>query len=448
VTAAVPAPSNRRSGIWINLPIAVVSMVICFYTLMPLDKGFPYFPLLGRPMSMAIVATGIAFLVTLVTSKGALLQYLGRKYFVYQTIFFGFLILSSFLSPSPLVAIQLAVRYYCTFAINYILILYLIEKYGSGWLIRAGAGAAMLSAVIAMVDTFGGYRLPFYATFFETAKVVENAEIGIDAIRGIGTMGNPILMSVLMLLAIPYVFSLRSPHWRAIGFILLLLGAATTVSRTFILGLIIFFAGWMIIYGKEFFKVLGVLIITFFALGISGVLDPLANDPRVQVWQSRMGLGGPGAEFATGNIETRGDASQQAIRRMEENWGPIEYLVGEGALASAEVGQDLTAGYNTIDNTTVTIIYERGIPAVLVFYGSFIVALVIGRKHARRSLHWYAPIALLACGISFNFEGFSTFNILIAGSLAIITARRDGLSDDPSAEAAPSLPNGTAPALI
>ncbi|MGV3616326.1 MAG: O-antigen ligase family protein [Fimbriimonas sp.] len=423
----------ERKGMTINLPIIITSFVVFFYTLLPLDRGFPTFPLMGRPLSMAVVASGLAIVATFITSRGAVLQYIGRKYVVYQTVFFIFLIVSSFLAPTPLVAIQHSLRYFCTFVVNYILFLYLIERYGPGWLNRAAATAGILSAIIAIVDTFGGFRLPIYATFFEAARIVENAEVGLDAVRGIGTMGNPILMSALMLLAIPYVFEIRFPAVRAIGFVLICLGAATTVSRTFILGLLIYFVGWLFIYRTGFLKVLGIVFASFLLLGVVGVLDPLADDPRVQVWQSRMGLGGSESQYAASNISTRQDASKSAIRSIEEEWGPTDFLTGKGAFSSAEVGEDLSAGYNTIDNTTITILYERGLLAVIAFYASFVSALIVGRRHAFRTLHWWAPIAMLACGISFDFEAYTTFNILLAGSVAIITARTFG-KPEPVAE--------------
>ena len=35
------------------------------------------------------------------------------------------------------------------------------------------------------------------------------------------------------------------------------------------------------------------------------------------------------------------------------------------------------------------------------------------------TLHWYSPLVLALAGFSFNWDGYSTLNILVVGSMAI-----------------------------
>ena len=122
-------------------------------------------------------------------------------------------------------------------------------------------------------------------------------------------------------------------------------------------------------------------------------------------------------------MEVRGNVSALAVQRITNTWKLQHWLVGEGALSAAEVAHVVANGYTTLDNAILTTLFERGLPGLIVFYGSFLVILWRTRKMAFTSLHWYNPLALLATSVSFDFEAYSTFNILAVGSIAILTAK-------------------------
>ncbi len=429
----------------LNGEVVAACILILFYMLFPLDRGFPGLPLAGKTVSPAFCASGLVLGYLYLTSAGRILSRFRYKFAFYQLLFVPILVLSSAISKDPVQAFQGCLRYTATFIFDYVILVYLVEKYGENWLAKVVIFGGVTSALIASVDTIIGIRIPLYQKLYDlNTQATGWANAGataFDTFRAIGTMGNPIIMATLMMVCVPYVFNIKSPVLRVIVFAILFLGAAVTVSRTIAVGVVVFIVGAAFIYGRKFLVTMATSFVVIVVLGLTSVGTFLADDPRVLIWESRLGVPGvQGAENANDNVATRQEVTGKALKQIA-GFGPKEIVLGRGVKSTAAVGEDMFAGYSTIDNATVTLLYEEGVLGVTLFYASFFVVLWRSRKKARVTLHWYNILALLACSISFDFEDYSTFNILVVGSLAIISAVPIKQSEDTLAiETVPNLP--------
>ncbi len=162
------------------------------------------------------------------------------------------------MSAEPLVAFQEALKYYCGFGINFVILMYLVERHGTKWLINTVLIGCVLSSSIGVVDTLGGHRIPMYQTFQENSQM-ENATEAVDLVRGIGTQGHPIFEATMLMLAVPYVFSAKSSILRVILLGILAMGMAITVSRTAALGIVVYTIGASIIYSRKFWTFAAVI---------------------------------------------------------------------------------------------------------------------------------------------------------------------------------------------
>ncbi|MDR3691629.1 MAG: hypothetical protein P4L46_19780 [Fimbriimonas sp.] len=405
-----------------NAEVTAVSLLIFVYTLLPLDRGVPGIPFAGKPLAPSVCATMALWFYLSYTSKNSIWKYLKLRYVRLQGACTLLLFVASFDTEFPMRAMQWAILYFCVFGLNYVILVYMIERYGLNWLIRTTLFCCSLAAFIGVLDTIGGFRIPLYQKFIdESMKSNGEAITGFDIVRGIGTQGNPILMATLMMVCIPYVFNVKSPILRVVFLAILAAGAAITVSRTIALGIIVFVIGLAVIYTRKFWICLGALCVLATGVFLSGAADKLLDDPIVMVWASRIGIGSSAGSEGSENVATRQEASKLAISKILDTWGPKEVVLGAGPGSSTEVGQEFRTGQDTIDNSTLTVLYERGFLGFILFYTAFFYILWQTRKQAKTSLHWYNLVALLAAGMSFDFEGNSTFNLLVMGSLAIVS---------------------------
>jgi hypothetical protein len=118
-------------------------------------------------------------------------------------------------------------------------------------------------------------------------------------------------------------------------------------------------------------------------------------------------------------ISLRRAVLTEAFREMSQEWGGATWIIGRGALTAPAVGMRIRPWYNTVDNVFLSTLYERGLLGLALFVGAFMTFLVVARHVASITLHWFAPIALAVAGVSFEWDAYSTFNILAVGSMAI-----------------------------
>jgi len=411
-------PAGRRG-------IAMLgAALIAFYILFPLDRGFPRVPFFGRPLSPAVAATLLAFAVLVVHSRGRVFRGFRSRYCVVLSFYFLLLIVASLRADAPLAALQLSVVFYCTFVVNYAVLLYVARHAGVSQLVSLVVWAGLAAAVIGVMQGLFGVRLGMYEEWYMRyfqAQLAEQSDVGV---RGVGTLNNPILYGTAMVLLVPYVFTLRSVWVRVVILSLTLVAAALTGSRTVLLVLFVFMVGAVVVYRWRTLWMVPVLAVVV-AIGVwqLGGWDVAVSDPQVRFLAGRIGVGDEASsQDAASSIDFRREVLAHGVSGVTTQWGPATWLFGKGQFTAAELGEAVSVGYNTVDNAFFGVLYEKGVVGLFLFVWAFIAHLRATRVAARTSLHWYAPLALLAVGVSFDFDAYSTFNILAVGSMAIAAA--------------------------
>ncbi|MDR3691839.1 MAG: hypothetical protein P4L46_20840 [Fimbriimonas sp.] len=432
--ASATYPRSSHDILRLNIETTIGSLLICFHVLFPLDLGMPGLSI-GKTLSPSIVSSLVALLVIGWTSYGKVFACFRRHFAVGVLLFVAIMVAASSHAWNAANAFSHTIRFYCCFAVNYAIFVYLVEQYGYRWMTKAVLIGGGLAAMVAMSELLRGTRLGLYQHFIDASSgsgdPLDSRQLGFDFARATGTMGNPIFMSILMAVCIPFAFDLKSGVARFVMLALLAGGAMATVSRTAGLGIFVFFFGCAFVYRRKFWQTMAVSALLIGVVAVSSLGQKVGEDPYLLVWAARLGLVdiGLGTRSDT-NVSLRANNSTKVFKDLDENTGPLEFLLGHGYLSSMLIARVDDGSPGTLDDTPVTLLYEEGIVGLMFFYGVFIVAAWDSRKRARETLHWYGGFALLASGFGTNFESYSMFNIVAIGSIAIATARHWGPADD------------------
>ena len=401
----------------------VTGCLIAFYVLLPLDVGFPALSIAGHPLNTAIVATLAALGVLAVQSRGAALTFLCEPYCIVQGTYCAFLVVSSFASASPPSALHAAVLYFATFVINYVVFRYVTRAYGADWLSAVVVGVGLLAAAIGIARALFSVSFPMYDAWFMAQARGYLPDSSVISTREVGTMNNAILYGVLMVLVVPYIFDVRGKALRIVAVVAVTVAAGLTGSRTIAVGLV-FGLGAIAVYWWRMIRAVAVTAIAVavvsvvFASALAGLLD---ND-RFDFLLQRAGLrpeANEAVSAAAFNLELRREALAAGLHEVNENWGVSAWLIGQGYGSAASVGQKVLAWYTTVDNVYLTQLLEHGLIGLTLFVAAFLTFMIRTVRAARATLHWYAPLALALAGLSFSWGTYSTFNILVVGSMAL-----------------------------
>lgn len=405
--------------------------LLALFIMMPMDRGFPSISQGGKPLSPVIIFVGLGLLWLILQGGFPLFGYLRRRYVVLMGGFCVIHILTSFKAGLPFVVD--ALQFTATFLGGYVLFLHLAEKDGKGlkWLAPWVVTAGCIASVYGAVELFTGFQPGFYTTMFERANAVGVSEAGSDLIRGQGTQGNPILAAATVVMCLPFIRDLERRWIRIAACTLLILGVLVTVARTALFPMAVFAVGWIYIERRSAAKWLAPAAAGLVG-GLATVMVVFAENPFVSLWLGRLGIGPGASAFASMNANTRQETVKLAIESMS-TWSPPRFLIGMGANASKSVAERVSITLQTLDNTPFTLLYDRGIIALILFYAAPIGLLALFRRRAQDCLHWWAVPAQMAMGISFDYEAYSSFNLVVMASFAIATAR--SLAAAPSEDA-------------
>lgn len=444
--------------------------LLAFYALLPLDLGFPTVPLFGRPLKAGIAATLIVLGILVVRSRGAVLRHLLEPYCQIQVVYTCFLVVEAFRAPSLLVALHWTILYFSTFVLNYVILRYVTRSDGVGWLSAVIAVIGVAAASVSIVQAVLRIPLPMYRWWYEQYFRVPPMDYTLPTARADGTMSNPILYCMLMALVIPYVFDLKKTWVRAAVLFTIMFAAALSGSRTVVFVVAVFGAGAFAVYGWAAVRALPAVGLGLLLLAISmGLLNANGPKSRLDLIVERLGLlvdppaASPGPEPTPGvpsgpalarasdakaqvssgkSVVGSDDASKEdaapepevsavlgvslrravvleTLREMKSEWGAATWVLGRGTYTAGSVGQRIQPWYNTVDNVFLNAAYERGLVGLLLFVGAFLYFLILTRHVAATTLHWFAPIALAVAGVSFVWDAFSMFNILVVASMAV-----------------------------
>ncbi len=443
-----------------------MACLIGLYVLLPLDRGFPTIPLFGRPLNAAVAATLSVLLVLVVQSRGAVLAYLREPYCILQSFYTAVLVAGALRAPSPLSALHWTTLYYCTFVLNYVVLRHMTRTAGRQWLSTVVVALGLAAAAVGILQGLAGLQLPMYDTWFRAYFRVPPPDYSLATTRAHGTMGNPVLYSVLMALVVPYALDIGRAPIRAVALYVILLAAGLSGSRTAMI-VVVFAIGALVVFRWAAVRAMPIVAVGLLALAASlGSLTPKAQDSRLPPNsqnaplppksqdsrltrlverfdlsdQSKALLNadakttaaalekataeGPKGESnshvsAALGISLRRGAVTEGFREMTQEWGALTWFVGRGSLTSPAIGMRLQPWYNTVDNVFLSVLYERGLIGLSLFLCVFLSILIATRRAALNTVHWYAPLALALTGLSFCWDAYSMFNILAVGSMAI-----------------------------
>lgn len=418
---AVRPVAGARSDRWLTTVLG--ALLVAFCILLPLDWGFPRIPVLGRPLSAAIAASVGLFGVLSVVSGGRIMAYLYHPYALVQSGYVAMLVIASLRSPSPPVALHSSLLYFCTFVLNYASLVFVVREGGVRRFEALVVAAGVVAAAVGIAQGLFDVRLQLYQDWYMAYFQREAPDPTMAEVRSVGTLNNPILYGMAMVLLVPYLAGVRRLWLRVPALAAVLIAAGLSGSRTVLLVLGVLVVGGAVVYGWRMLAVVPFAILGFFMLVQSlGGWNNAGNDIRVRYLLGRLGLvEAQSAVVADVNVAIRKEVLTQGSREILSQWGPVTLAIGKGQFASTAVGQRISAGYSTVDNAYFGVLYEKGSIGLALFLASYVTFLRRTRAAAKRTLHWYAPLCLLVAGVSFNFDAFSTFNVLAVASMAIAT---------------------------
>lgn len=392
------------------------------YMLFPLDRGFPTVPLFGRPLNSAIAATLTVLAVMAVQSRGVVFSHLHEPYSIVQSAYCWLLVLLALIADSPPSAVHASLLYFCTFVLNYIILRHFTRLYGVRWLSVFVVKIGMVAGAVGIVRSVLGLPLPMYDAWFLRYFAQEASDYTLATVRAAGTMNNPILYGLLMVLVIPYALDLKRIPARALAVFAVLFAAGLSGSRT-VLVAAAFGAGAVAVYRWRTLWVLPFACagLLFVAASLGGVTTG-GGDSRVDFLLQRAGLQPESNEFVSAaafGINLRREVLVEGLREMSQEWEGLTWIAGRGYFTAASVGQRVLPWYTTVDNVYLTVLYERGLLGLVLFVGAFLTFLIRTRHASTLTLHWFAPLVLALAGFSFTWDAYSTFNILVVGSMAI-----------------------------
>ena len=395
---------------------------MALYVLCPLDRGFPALPLMGHPLNSAIAATLGALGVLLIQSRGRVLSYLREPYSMVQSAYCVLLLLSALLASSPPSALHASLLYYVTFVLNYAILRHVTRTYGVRWLSAVVVYVGLVAAAVSIAQGVMGLSIPIYDEWYRRYFGADAANYTLATVRASGTMSNPILYGLLMVLVIPYAFDLKHTTRRVLVVFLVLLAAGLSGSRTVLVGAV-FGVGAVVVYRWRLLWLLPFAAIGSVLLVASlGGVSMAGGDSRVDFLLQRAGLRpetNEAVSAAAFGISLRREVLVEGLREMADEWDGLTWIVGRGYFAATSVGQRVLSWYTTVDNVYMTVLYERGLLGLALFVGAGLTFLGRTRHAATVTLHWYAPLVLGLAGFSFSWDGYSTFNVLAVGSMAI-----------------------------
>lgn len=399
--------------------------LVGFYILFPLDRGYPRPSVFGRPVSSALLASFIVAVALLFYSRGRILRFIRDRYFALQCAFTLVLIVAAVRALSIPIALHQVAVYWVTFALNYVIVRYAIDSSGEKPFVSTVLVFIVAAATVGVLEGVAGIRLSPYAHWFEVYFNRSAPDLSGGPVRGVGTLNHPILYGAAMGLCIPYVLDIRS-RWRKYAVLGLVVTAAVlTGSRTVLLVIGVLMVGLVLITNaRTSLRIAAVISCAIGILAQQNVVEIAAKNPTLRFIVARLGAGTDlVATVAAENILVRQNALAIGWDRILDDPSAANLLIGRGLMSAAHVGEQVFEGYNTVDNTYLATLYEKGIVGSLLFVFAFGAALIGSSRVAKASIHWYAVPAILLMGVSFNFESYSTFNALAIGSLAIATAR-------------------------
>jgi hypothetical protein len=399
-----------------NIMTAILSIFFCAsYMLIPIERGFPEINLKITSVGLTTLLTILVFLFFLIFFyKDIKKEILGKNYIFRQGLFISILFLSACIQPQlNMRSLSATISIGVTFILLYldISILFICNKkiFLNAYFIVASA-----ALLIGLAEGITKKYIPFYLDMFvkyDGAAYVANYFKDAGFFRVIGTLGHPILYSILLASSIPIVVTqAKNKYFKIIYCILALLTIFLSKSTTGFLMLLALVFGFLIVKNERKYY-----IAFFIILLVIGGFFIILPDYQFHIGKSLLSLkriffGDPGS--TTERIRQ----IQWAIGNFKSN-GLLHAIFGQGTGMSV---QNITkslgrlSGFSTdvrsIDNVFFTLLYDNGLLGLGAYIFAFIAPLFTTYKKYSDKYLWWAILSFLLAGISTDTYFYSTIN--------------------------------------
>jgi hypothetical protein len=387
------------------------------HLLLPIERGFPVLRLGGVPLVLPFVVSVAAATYLFIESGGRLLSLFARSYAVGQILVVAVLCIASARAARPTAGLAIALFYMSTFVIDYVVLTYLFERGHRQAFVRIIVVVGVLAAAVGIIHGLLGIDLAFYDSLADDFRRQQGWGDDVHR-RAAGTLGNPIIYAVAMMLLIPFAYEVRSRMLSSVVIAACLTAAATTLSRTaVIIGLPLIFG---VVSNSRPRAAVLVLIggLVWAGLVVTITTNGFADDSITAAWTTRLS----GRE-AVENSDLRQATAQAVISWAFATTSPVTLMFGEGLNRGGELASGIGLRSDTIDNVFLDLLYETGFVGLVLFVGSYLHLLLGTWRRNQVRFHWFALVAWLCAGVSFVSIFYSTFNFIIVASVATLTMR-------------------------
>ena len=290
--------------------------------------------------------------------------------------------------------------YFSSFCVNLVIIYYLFSRGFFDEFAKIICAVASVAAILGIVEGIYHIIFPFYEAMFLAFDYNSMSyAMTRDDYRILGTLGNPIVYSVAVIMVIPFVLKLHNVFIKSIIIVSILLATFLTYSRSpwIVLFSMIFFSNYS---KRKLFVLVSSLIL------ISGFLffNPIAQSTKDVIIEKVVYRD---AE----NITIRSDLFQWALSIFFEKLDMVSITFGNGIKSSVKATYDLSSGQmNTIDNVYATVLYEYGIMGL--FFYSVVLINVLRYGWNNKDFYFASSVGFLLVGFSFTTIYYFTVNFV------------------------------------
>ena len=404
----------------------IVILVLCIiHVLVPIERGFPAIRIGGYPITVPMLVSIIVFTFLFVKSGGHIVWALPKMYVPYQIIVVCVLLISALISNDVEAGLFNVLLYSTIFIVDFLILYHLFNMGFREQFSVILCIVASIAALIGIVEGTFHYYLPFYKQIFLSYDYerISYTMIRSDFRALLGTLGNPLVYSVAMVLVIPFAMEIRNSFKKFFVVTLLILASFLAASTTsLIMGAFLLTGYYLLSRRKTRLVLLGVGVVVFIMLFVLHPFLERSSGNVISAWT---------AEFDFRNFENP-QAMNIQIRRdlfiwaLEQFWSDRSFasvLFGHGLKSSITTVSALRLGnLQTFDNTYINLLFESGIMGLAAFLLMGLNMVVGFRKRAWDNLHWYSVLSLLVAGMAFTTIYYGTFNFIWVASVAALSS--------------------------
>jgi len=365
------------------------------------------------------------FVFLFVRSDGHIVWALHKVYVPYQIVVVWIFLISALISTDVEAGLFVVLLYFITFVVDFLIVNYLFRAGFRQEFSIILCTVASAAALVGIIEGVFHYYLPFYRQTFLNYNYESMSYAMIrPEFRVLGTLGNPLIYSVAMILVVPFAMEIKSPLKRYLVIMLLIMASFLAISTTGLVMGVILFAGYYILSPRKLhFIGVGLLAVLAVVL-LASFIPPFfegGGSNIVSTWAAEFAFHDYGDPQAM-NIQIRRDLFAWSLERFWSDKSFASMLFGYGLKSAIKAASALQLGsLDTFDNTYTTLLFESGILGLGTFLLMGLNTIISFRKRAKDNLHWYSVLGLFVAGMSFTTIYYNTFNFVWVASVAALS---------------------------